>query len=281
MDMYQTGDISDNDTIKYYEQADARRFYASSNTETNPSKQRARKNTPALPEEVLEKCFMIWWPRDFSIAKVSEKVAREASKRPDAASAPDEIDLYLSVTRALASNISRATYIHLLQIILEILPRVPYAEGIPGFGSVADVKNMTAKWKSTVKQLTIDICRDIPYALGEVDEHGTQLPIPLAGSSFRAYLQLFPLLTGLGATRKSPECQTLVKGRLTYIGDVLGIGMAKQMAAMAHITADIEMQRTPTPEYDFSSSVSSIDSPPRLSMTPSLDHMRPVRIAIR
>ncbi|KAF2732738.1 hypothetical protein EJ04DRAFT_513699 [Polyplosphaeria fusca] len=281
--LYQTGTINENDTIKHYAHGDPRRVYAPTNINRQVPKPREFRADPSIPDEVMHKCLLIWWPKDYSIAKVAEKVAKDSQPSADSTPKSDDIDFYLSVTRALASNICRATYIHLLQSLLEISAHVSSAEEIPGLNSESDDKAFQMEWRSAIKQLTIGICEDIPYALGELDGHGTRVPIALAGSSFRAYLQLYPLLTGLNATQDSPDCQMLVKERLTYIGEVLGIGMANQMATMAHITTDFESQRTPTPEfYDFSSSPSSSnDSPPQLSVTPSLEHMRPVQIAIR
>ncbi|KAF2262131.1 hypothetical protein CC78DRAFT_582867 [Lojkania enalia] len=117
----------------------------------------------------------------------------------------------------------QAIHIHIIQSLLSILLHV----------SPPEAGLFELQWMSTIKQLTTNICNNVPHALGEVNQHGHRLPAPLSGSSFRIYLQMFPLRSALVATQDSPECQKLVAEQLRYIGEVIGIGMANNMASLA------------------------------------------------
>ncbi|KAF2109956.1 hypothetical protein BDV96DRAFT_229807 [Lophiotrema nucula] len=282
LDLFQSESTIENDTMKYYAQADARRVYAPTNVNrgrsTSPPQERF-PNADMLEQDVKNRCLLIWWPRNVPVAKVSVSL-KDSSNTASEVNA--EVSFYLNVTRALASNLTRALHLHLLKALLDILPHVSSAEAMPTeYGG--ELNLYAAEWQASVQQNVIDICNDIPSALGEVDHTGRRLATPLSGSSFRAYLQLFPLLTALEASRDFPAGHKLTTERLKYIGDIVGIGMANQMANMANIPeasrgdsprSDAESGRTPraspTPQQAFSPLATSMDS-----------HVYPANIAIR
>jgi hypothetical protein len=128
---------------------------------------------------------------------------------------------YVSVTRAVASNVMRATHIHLLQGLVKASNCLK-ARSLPD----SDAAAVRMKWINAIEHLTADICHDIPYALGQVDSEGQPASHPLSGIGLRAYLSLWPMRTALSASQQNSKHRQQLKKQATYMAGVVGIGMA-------------------------------------------------------
>jgi hypothetical protein len=138
-----------------------------------------------------------------------------------ASESEDDAKTYVSVTRAVASNIMRATHIHLLQGLVKVSDCLE-SRSMPSL----DAADVRMKWINAIEGLTSDICDDIPYALGQVDSEGQPANHPLSGIGLRAYLSLWPMRTALSASQQNSKHRQQLKEQATYMAGVVGIGMA-------------------------------------------------------
>lgn len=150
------------------------------------------------------------------------------------------VKLHLSILRAVPINMTRAMHISLLQAMerllrIEILssPDDPCNSPTTYIDMVCELSH------ARVEQLAKDILDEIPYGLGEIDSGGMQLLSRPAGTSFKAYLSLWPLQTALGTPHLSTKVRNRLERRLKNIYNVFGIGIALDLPSLP---ADVESE---------------------------------------
>ncbi|KAF2462868.1 uncharacterized protein BDR25DRAFT_118150 [Lindgomyces ingoldianus] len=198
------------------------------------------------------------WPDDSEVTSHTTGKDRPADLDeilPQDGMLVEDVSVYVGISRAVTLNVYRAMQIHLLQTLLSALPSaITLVGNYPN--AEFDFASLHADWTTTIAHLARAICNDIPYVLGERDKQGRRLKSPVSGRAFRAYLMLWPLQVSLDAKETSPEDRALIARRLRYISEIIGIGMAGEIASAA--TSDLNIGSL---DDQLLPVASSIDSP--------------------
>ncbi|KAF2651179.1 hypothetical protein K491DRAFT_101507 [Lophiostoma macrostomum CBS 122681] len=218
--LFLTGDDSNSDVM---------RFYA---TAATVARDKARPvsvakldaTSPRTPEDCARKYYH------------RLNTAEHAPKSPKSPATTElrtqeEVKLHLSITKAIATNKTRAMHILLLQAMERIMD-LETNERLRTYKS-----KFCDKWHATIERLAVEILHEIPYGLSEVDSEGRRLVSRPSGTSFRAYLSLWPLKAALGASHLSARVRRRLEKRVKNIYEGFGIGIALDLLSLP---ADLE-----------------------------------------
>lgn len=134
---------------------------------------------------------------------------------------------YQRIPMAAIWNYYRAVRIVLQRMILELNHTLATLTGIP------DSQHEAAAAAAVIQEMIADICRTIPFSLGDVDSRG----IPnrsLQGKpqirAFHGYTLVFPLWYVLASGLGTPDQTQLIRSVLARVGSALGIRLALILA---------------------------------------------------
>lgn len=153
---------------------------------------------------------------------------------------------YQALFLSVIWNYYRAMRIVLLRIMLELRQiRAFFLGPTPGDVEVFE----------TIQEMISDVCRSIPYSLGDIDSLGNPIPSSVEGGprirAFHGYSLLWPLWYVLSCGLARPEQAEQIRGALYRFGSVLGIKLALRLAEYTP-PAPHEQPFAPPMGYPFS-----------------------------
>jgi hypothetical protein len=135
--------------------------------------------------------------------------------------------IYHDIMMAALWNRNRSFRIHLHEVLLRcctLIQSHPYGRTLP-----FDFESTRNQSRAVIMQMIENIIASIHFCLGRIDSKGNIVdparPLPVAG-----YFAMFPLYVAMVSAEEGSKTQSLLRGKLEYISDALGVRLAGNLA---------------------------------------------------